>query len=295
MSIDLDNSAFPSVISDAIQSYAGAIHAVVPVGGGCIANASRLSTEKGIFFIKWGARHVARTFEAEAKGLRALRSAKCPLVVPEVISCKAGHQGYILLEWLHQGHASPQSWTEFGRGLAALHRYSGHMYGFDEDNYIGRSPQVNTLRDTWPEFFRACRIEPQVRVARDAGRWVSKWNPWLNNLYNHLDTLIPPLPEASLVHGDLWGGNFMTLESGQVALIDPAVYYGHREVDLAMTELFGGFKKEFYEAYWEEWPVEGGYNERKEIYNLYHLLNHLNLFGESYQRGVENVLKRFGG
>jgi len=294
MSIDLDNSPIPSPITAAIQQHTGAINELTPVGGGCIANATRLSAEKGMFFVKWGTHHVAKTFAAEAAGLQALRVSGSPLVIPEVISIESGEQGYILLEWLNQGHASTQSWEAFGRGLAALHRTSVQAFGFEEDNFIGRSPQVNTTRDTWPDFFRACRLEPQVQMAREAGRWPKEWNGWLDNLYNRLEMLIPSLPEASLVHGDLWGGNFMTLTSGKIALIDPAVYYGHREVDLAMTELFGGFKKSFYEAYWEAWPLEDGYSERKELYNVYHLLNHLNLFGASYERGVEKVLKRFG-
>lgn len=294
MSIDLGNSSIPSTITAAIQQHTGPISDITPVGGGCIAHATRLSAAKGTFFVKWGMHHVAKTFGAEAAGLNALRVAGSPLLIPEVISIESGEQGYILLEWLNQGHASTQSWEAFGRGLAALHRTSVQAFGLDEDNFIGRSPQVNDTRDTWPEFFRDCRLEPQVQMAREAGRWPEEWNGYLDNLYNRLERLIPAQPEASLVHGDLWGGNFMTLTNGKVALIDPAVYYGHREVDLAMTELFGGFKKIFYEAYWEVWPVEDGYSERKELYNLYHLLNHLNLFGASYERGVEKVLKRFG-
>ena len=294
MSTDLENTTFPIAIAQAIHPYTGSISNVVPVGGGCIANATRLSGVKGTFFIKWGDRHVARTFEAEASGLHALRSAEGPLVIPEVITYKSGDHGYILLEWLNQGHASPQSWEAFGRGLAILHRHAEETFGFDENNFIGRSLQINERKNNWPEFFRECRLAPQVHMAREAGKWLSRWNPWLDNLYNRLDALIPTQPVASLVHGDLWGGNFMTLQSGKIALIDPAVHFGHREVDLAMTELFGGFRKEFYEAYWEEWPVEKGYSERKELYNLYHLINHLNLFGGSYERGVEKVLKRFG-
>lgn len=295
MSTDLEHSIFPMVIADAIRPYTGSINNVVPVGGGCIANATRLLGTKGTFFIKWGDSHISRTFEAEAKGLQVLHDADSPLVIPEVITYESGDHGYILLEWLHQGHASPQSWQAFGRGLAGLHRHAQKHYGLDENNFIGRSLQINESRDSWPHFFRASRLDPQVHMAREAGKWLSTWDVWLDGLYNRLDSLIPTHPTASLVHGDLWGGNFMTLNSGQIALIDPAVYFGHREVDLAMTELFGGFKKEFYEAYWEEWPVEEGYSERKDLYNLYHLLNHLNLFGGSYQRGVEKVLKRFGG
>ena len=294
MSTDLENSTFPMAIAEAIRPYTGSIKNAVPVGGGCIANATRLSSAKGTFFIKWGDRHISRTFEAEAKGLQALHEADSPLNIPEVIAYEAGDHGYILLEWLPQGHASSQSWQVFGRGLAKLHRYSAQYYGLGENNFIGRSLQINESHDTWPGFFRASRLEPQVHMAREAGKWVRAWDAWLDRLYIRLDSLMPRHPVASLVHGDLWGGNFMTLESGQIALIDPAVYFGHREVDLAMTELFGGFRKEFYESYWEEWPVEDGYTERKELYNLYHLLNHLNLFGGSYQRGVEKVLRRFG-
>ena len=272
----------------------GVISDVTPVGGGCIANATRLSAQHGTFFLKWGHGEVAGSFGAEAEGLQFLRLAGSSLKIPEVVACEAGEHGYLLLEWLDQGHATPQSWERFGRGLAELHRHIGSSYGLERDNFIGRSNQVNDWKESWPAFFRSCRLEPQVRMARESGHWQDRWNDWLDGLFKRLDSLIPASPPASLVHGDLWGGNFMSLVDGQVALIDPAVYYGDREVDLAMTELFGGFKNVFYESYWEEWPVDTGYAERKEIYNLYHLLNHLNLFGASYERGVEKVLKRFG-
>lgn len=295
MSIDSDKLTIPSKVSEAIQVHTGVISDCTPVGGGCIAHATRIAASRGTYFLKWGASHVSQTFGAEARGLQELAQANSPLAVPEVIAYESGGQGYILLEWLHQGHASSQSWQAFGRGLAGLHRFSSESYGYRENNYIGRSPQVNDQRASWPDFFRDCRLEPQVHMAREAGRWRSGWNDWYETLLKRLGDLLPHQPSASLVHGDLWGGNFMTMTNGQVALIDPAVYYGHREVDLAMTELFGGFNKAFYEAYWEAWPVDGGYAERRDLYNLYHLLNHLNLFGGSYERGVEKALKRFGG
>ena len=294
MSIDLKEFPFPEVIAIALMEHTGSIQEVRPVGGGCIANASRLDTERGPFFLKWGLREVAETFEAEAKGLKELSSVDALISIPEVIATGLSSYGYLLLEWLDTAEATDELCTGMGAGLAQIHRHTAGQYGFESDNYIGRLPQINRFKDTWPAFFRECRLEPQVQMARKNGRWRSSWNALIAGLYKRLDQIIPEKPEASLVHGDLWSGNVMAVKGNLAALIDPAVYYGHREVDLAMTELFGGFKSVFYEGYKEAWPLEGGYEERREVYNLYHLINHLNLFGSSYEVGVERVLKRFG-
>ncbi|ARA91714.1 fructosamine kinase [Rhodothermaceae bacterium RA] len=275
----------------------GPIRRVEPVGGGCIARAGRLETGEAVYFLKWGEASVARTFPAEAAGLRALRAAGSPLHVPEAMAAEPGgpgRPGFLLMEWIEEGRPGPGFWEAFGRGLAALHRHTGPRYGFDQDNFIGRLPQSNTWHDCWPAFFQAERLEPQVARARASGRWSHDWEAPLERLYARLDELLPSTPPPSVLHGDLWSGNALVAADGTAALIDPATYYGHRETDLAMTELFGGFEAGFYEAYREAWPLEPGYEARREVYNLYHLINHLNHFGSGYAGSVASVLRRFG-
>ncbi|QXD14845.1 fructosamine kinase family protein [Rhodocaloribacter litoris] len=287
----------PAALTDALAAMLGtSVRRCEPVGGGCIALACRVETAEGSYFLKWGRGDVARTFWAEADGLRALHEAASPLLVPEVLALGDPDEatpGFLLMTWIEAGTRGPGFWEAFGRGLAHLHRHTAGRYGFDEDNFIGRLPQHNAWADDWPAFFRERRLEPQVRWARERGRWHRRWDRPLERLYARLDDLLPARPEPSLLHGDLWSGNVMTARDGRAALIDPAVYFGHREADLAMTELFGGFNPAFYAAYREAWPLEPGYAERRAVYNLYHLLNHLNHFGEGYAGSVAEVLDRF--
>lgn len=288
----------PESLTETLRSHlAASVRNVVPVGGGCIARACRLETDQGFFFLKWGEAHVARTFEAEARGLRTLRSAGSPLVVPEVIAhgdATADTPGFLLMEWVRTGAPGPRFWETFGRDLAQLHAFTWDRYGFEMDNFIGRTPQRNKPTSEWPAFFRAHRLEPQAAMARAAGRWQRAWDAPFESLLARLDDLLPRRPDASILHGDLWSGNFMITQEGKAALIDPAVYFGHNEADLAMTELFGGFDARFYAAYREVRPLDPGYPLRREVYNLYHLLNHLNLFGAGYAGSVASVLRRFG-
>lgn len=269
---------------------------VTPVGGGCIAHACRITTVSVDYFLKYGDQTVAATFAAEAEGLQALRKAASPLHTPDVIAIQAATpelSGFLLLTWLETRPMSIAGWETLGMGLAELHRYTSTRHGFDSNNFIGASPQVNQWHSDWPTFFRTQRLAPQIRQARTAGRWHTRWNPLVERLYAKLPVLLPPTPPASLLHGDLWNGNVLGLANGQAALIDPAVYYGDRETDLAMSNLFGGFAPRFYDAYAAVWPLETGYAERRDLYNLYHLLNHLNLFGSSYRGSVERILRRF--
>ena len=168
-------------------------------------------------------------------------------------------------------------------------------YGFPIDNYIGSTPQINTPKDSWVDFFRECRLHPQVRMAYDAGYLERSAMRQADSIMERLETLLPEPDHPSLLHGDLWGGNYMTGPDGKAWLIDPATYVGHREADLAMTELFGGFAPAFYSAYRSIAHVDAGYDERRDLYNLYHLLNHVNLFGYSYVGSVLHILNRFGG
>ncbi len=288
----------PDEIAPLVEPHLdGAVQGVTSVGGGCIANSSRVTTEAGTYFLKWGTAQVANTFLAEAAGLRAMGAANTSLRIPEVYHVQESRgdaPGFLLMEWIESGIKNRQFWEGFGRGLVEMHRVTREQYGFEEDNYIGALPQINDWMDEWPAFFRRCRLKPQVQIAREKERWNDRWDRHLDRLYSRIDGWLPDTPEPSLLHGDLWSGNVMADASGTAALIDPAVYYGHREADLAMTELFGGFNEHFYAAYKESWPLEPGYEQRRDLYNLYHLINHLNLFGKSYADSVETLLRRYG-
>ena len=228
-------------------------------------------------FLKDGVLARADAFAAEADGLKALR----PHVrVPEVLDhgIKSG-RAYILIEFLQLQRTG--DWAALGHMLAALHRQTGTRFGWHRDNYIGLSPQHNGWCDDWMEFWVARRMEPQLSWAREKGFEVSM--PPMRLLEKHK-------PQPSLLHGDLWSGNAGFTAEGPV-IFDPAVYYGDRETDLAMTELFGGFPREFYDAYNEAYPLDAGYEKRKHLYNLYHLLNHLNLFGATYHMQIQAILR----
>jgi len=273
------------------------IESAASVGGGCIANACRLETDAAPFFLKYGDEKVARTFSGEAAGLEALGAAESPLEIPRVLDTAppdGDRPGFLVMEWINAGRKGRNFWERFGEGLAALHRHTADEYGFERDNFIGRLPQSNEWMDEWPAFFRKERLAPQVDMARERDRWRSDWIGPLERLYRRLPEILPATPEPSVLHGDLWKGNYMVTAVGDPALIDPATYYGHREADLAMTELFGGYDNRFYEAYRATWSLESGYDTRRDVYNLYHLINHLNLFGGGYAGRVEQILRRFG-
>ena len=287
----------PEDVIDRVEAHLGIrISNEHSVGGGCISNATRVATNHGDYFLKWSRDEAAATFPAEAAGLAALGSSETSLVVPQPLLADAGaddRAGILLLHWIESGRKGSRFWEDFGEGLALMHRHTSGRFGFDQPNFIGRLPQDNTWEASWIEFFRLRRIEPQVELARSRGGWHVSWDAPLDRLYQRLPALLPGDPESSILHGDLWGGNFMVDVEGRPVLIDPASYYGHREADLAMTELFGGFEQRFYDAYGDAWPMEPGYEERREIYNLYHLINHLNHFGGSYSESVGRILQRF--
>jgi fructosamine-3-kinase len=232
-------------------------------------------------FLKEGAPARADAFAAEADGLEALR----PHVrVPQVLECGVrGGKAFIRLELLHLERTG--DWNALGRMLAQLHRQTGPRFGWARDNYIGLSPQQNGWCDDWREFWITRRMEPQLEMARGNGFAMDP--PNLDLLANHR-------PQPSLLHGDLWSGNAGFTAEGPV-VFDPAVYYGDRETDVAMTELFGGFPREFYRAYHEAFPLDPGYEKRKHLYNLYHLLNHLNIFGGGYLGQVKETLRLLAG
>lgn len=268
---------------------------IEPVSGGCIGNAGRLFTGNNSYFAKWGAPNVCKTFPAEKRGLDELRSSSSVIRIPQLIGTCAldDGTGILLMEWIDSHPMTSAAWSSLGRGLAELHICTTDRFGFEADNFIGSTVQKNDKNDSWPDFFRKRRLLFQADLARANNLWRPSWNGRFDRLCENLDELLPGKPEASLVHGDLWGGNVLADTAGKPVLLDPAVYYGHREVDLAMSSLFGSFPNEFYWAYQEEWSLEEGYDSRKEIYNLFHLINHLNLFGASYASSVESVLVKF--
>ena len=303
---------FPS-LGDALTALApgASLEARRSVGGGDINRAYRLTLSDGTeLFSKANASSLLPMFEAEAEGLAAMR-ATGTIGVTEVLGIGLEPEtfgqdaSFLLLAWLEPASKRADFWETFAEELAAMHaadtaflfpeRGGQTTYGFPIDNYIGSTPQINTPKDSWVDFFRECRLRPQVRMAYDAGYLERSAIRQADSIMERLETLLPEPDHPSLLHGDLWGGNYMTGPDGKAWLIDPAAYVGHREADLAMTELFGGFAPTFYSAYRSIAHVDAGYGERRDLYNLYHLLNHVNLFGYSYVGSVERILDRFGG
>lgn len=271
-----------------------------PVGGGDINEAARLTLSNGCqAFLKYNPSPLPELFTVEAKGLEELKRANS-LRIPDVYKVReAGNDrpAYILLEWIvGEGRRDGDAMRTFGRGLAQLHQTTAETYGLDHDNYIGSLPQHNQQTERWVDFYRERRLGVQRRIAQERGRLSAEREGRLNRLMERLDKFLPDEDDLrpSLLHGDLWGGNHIVTNDG-VALIDPAVYYGHREMDLAFTKLFGGFPSAFYEGYDEVWPLRTDYRNRQPLYQLYPLMVHLNLFGEAYGGHVDDVLKRYVG
>jgi fructosamine-3-kinase len=275
------------------------IRRCMPVSGGCIHSAYRVDTSEKSYFLKWNADSQPGIFLTEKQGLDLIRETQT-VRVPEVYSAAetTGDQpAYILMDFIRTPAAGQQGFDQalLGAQLAALHRVSsGAAYGLDHDNYIGRIQQTNTWRDNWIDFFRENRLLPQIRLAEMDGLLPVSRRKRLADMVDRLEQWLAGVQrQPSLLHGDLWGGNVIAGQNREPVLLDPAVYYGDREIDLAFTEMFGGFDNRFYEAYREAWPLEPGYETRKQLYNLYHLINHLNHFGESYGPSIDNTLDLF--
>lgn len=266
--------------------------------GGCIHHAHLVELNDGQrYFVKSSAK-AAAMFEQEAAGLEALSRAAA-LRVPAVVTSGQLDEQHdcLVLEALESAAPMADFWERFGRGLASLHHTAtATHYGWSNDNFLGSNLQRNAQADNWIEFFAERRLGYQLRLARQQGlgsRELFKLTERLiTRLANWLDA---PQDPPSLLHGDLWSGNYLADERGAPAVFDPAVYYGRREAELAMPLLFGGFPPTFFSAYDEAWPLEAGWRERVEIYKLYHLLNHLNLFGSGYLDSCLEIARRFAG
>jgi fructosamine-3-kinase len=264
-----------------------------PLGGGDINEAFRLQTSTGPFFMKYNsASRFPGMFEKEAKGLQLLSETKEIRVPRVMMHGQSNDDIFLVLEYIEPAPKEPAFWTDFGRSLARMHRHSSDSFGLDHDNFMGSIPQSNRRHTSWPEFFTQERLEPMVRMARDHNYFGAGTVNAFERLYSKLGGIFPKEPPA-LVHGDLWTGNHMIDNHGHACIIDPAVHYGHREMDIAMSRLFGSFAGEFYEAYHREYPLEKDWLERVDICNLYPLLVHVNLFGEGYVGSVERIVKRF--
>lgn len=263
------------------------------VSGGDINSTALIESNEGVYFVKWNnANRFPGMFEKEAKGLSILRNVN-EISLPKPLHFDEINEfGFLLMDAVIPGERKHGFWYQFGNQLAELHKHSNDFFGLDHDNYIGSLRQFNVICESWPDFFSTQRIEPQLQIARDKGRADRELVHHCEVLFHRFDALFPK-EKPALLHGDLWSGNFMTGSRGEAVLIDPAVYFGHREMDLSMTLLFGGFDQDFYSGYHQCFPLENGWRQRAEIYNLYPLLVHLNLFGGGYLHQIRATINRF--
>jgi len=272
-------------IINCIEEYLGEkIISNTSVGGGCIADSKKITTEsRRYYFLKVNEGFPQDMFQKEANGIKELRG--CGVIrVPEVI---LANSDFILMENIEEAPRQKSFFEDFGRKFALLHKHKNIAFGFYEDNYIGSTEQKNIPSENqkvnWVEFFFNKRLLFQYQLAEKNGYATPELRKGIVMLEKNIGSILSGSEEEpALLHGDLWGGNYITDDKGEACLIDPAVYYGHREADFAMTKLFGGFSSGFYNSYIEEYPLLEGWQYRENIYKLYHVLNHLNLFGMSY-------------
>jgi protein-ribulosamine 3-kinase len=287
--------ALGSVISAGIADATGAafvIEACTPVEGGCIHRCYKLAGRGRAFFVKINAPERHPMFEAEAAGLAEM-AATATVRVPAPVACgSADEAAWLVLEHIDFGEALNGSMTRLGEQLAALHRVTARQFGWRMDNTIGSTPQINTLNRDWIAFWREQRLGYQLTLAADNGAPKTLLAKGAR-LAERVDALFNGYAvKPALLHGDLWGGNAGFDRAGAPLVFDPAVYYGDREADVAMTELFGGFSAEFYAAYRGAYALDAGYAVRKQLYNLYHVFNHFNLFGGAYADQAQTLIER---
>ena len=259
------------------------------ISGGCINQGYAVSNGQDTYFVKVNQASYSSMFSAEALGLQQMYDTATIRVPKPICYGTAGNNCYLVLEWLDIASGGNKAWEEMGRHLAAMHKVKQNRFGWDMNNTIGSTPQINTWTDSWVEFYTEHRLGYQFKLGRRKG-----------GHFPSSEELLAAIPELlaghevqpSLVHGDLWGGNAGCTNDGTPVIFDPATYYGDREVDIAMTELFGGFSTGFYRGYNEVFPLDEGYEKRKVLYNLYHIVNHFNLFGGSYESQANRMISQ---
>jgi len=266
----------------------------VSVGGGSINSSYHVSgTDGREFFIKLNSASLETMFQVEFDSLNELSQAlkTSAMNIPQPICFGSiDSKSYLVLEYLAMTSSGDSK--KMGQALAQMHRITVRQYGWYQNNIIGSTPQSNQTHNDWVTFWREERMLPQFEMLYNKG-YKKYLQPLADNLLHNLDSLLADhTPEASLLHGDLWSGNYAFTKQGQPVIFDPALYYGDRETDLAMTELFGGFNQDFYHSYNDSWPLDKGYQKRKTLYNLYHILNHANLFGTSYLNQAMSMMAR---
>ena len=287
------NEELSSIIRQLLRDNGlGNLKSVRPVSGGSINASYQLLTDNGRYFLKVNSSTRFPTiFEAEKRGLKLLSHSK--FTVPEVITTAViQSKQFILMQWIEGGEQNTNFWNIFGEYLAGLHLQTSSAFGLNHNNYIGSLPQKNDERKSWAEFYRDQRLIPQIKLAEQNNQLTRKMNLGFQSLFHRLGDIFP-IEKPALLHGDLWSGNLMVTSKGSPCIFDPAVYYGHREMDLAMMALFGGFGSGWIDAYNNVYPLDNGWRERIEIGQLYPLMVHVNLFGGTYARSVESVLQKF--
>ena len=252
----------------------------------------RAQSEEADCFLKIGSNNDFNRFAAEARGLELI-SLTNTVQTPQVLSLgNIGDNAYILMEFLDMGPQTNHSALELGKQLAKMHKTTADSFGLEQTNWIGLTEQLNKQETDWVVFYKDQRLLPQLELAYSKG-YTATLEDKASHLLNNLDVFFEDYePVPSLLHGDLWSGNWGTLYNNEPVIFDPAVYYGDRETDIVMTLLFGGFSQEFYESYNHTWSMSSSFNTRQDLYNLYHVINHLNIFGTSYLTQSENLLDK---
>jgi len=292
MHANIDLDYLSKVLSDQLEETL-TIKNVSSVGGGSISSTYKISTTNRAFFLKVNSsRNAEEMFRAEVKGLEILRKFSA-FSIPEIITVLADrYNTFLIMELIESAVKTKSYWQDLAVKLANLHKQSNSNFGLRYDNFIGSLPQINSFESDWQAFFIDQRIAPMVKMAFDDGLMEKQEKISLESALIQITDFMPKeLP--ALIHGDLWSGNLMTDSIGEPCLIDPAVYFGHREMDMAFSHLFGGFSQEFYSVYQEVYPMEPGFSQRLDLYNLYPLLVHLNLFGRSYIGQINSIVGRF--
>lgn len=275
------------------RDYSG-LKQIKRIQGGSVNEAFYIETAQSSYFMKHHSQSPKYFFKSESQGLRQIKETNT-ISVPNFLSYSdQPGKAFLLLEWI-EGEKNDQTDIRLGRNLAKLHKCVGRMHGFTDDSYIGILHQPNTLSPSWLEYYREYRLKSQLDLGVDKGFIQGKRRTQLELLLQRLDKWLPEIVEPSYLHGDLWGGNWIVGPGGEPYLVDPSFLYGDRQFEIAFTELFGGFSQQFYESYKEVYPLRDDYQDVKPLYQLYYLLVHLNMFGETYGARVDEILAKYVG